>query len=74
MSFVIGWLRLRTRSVWPCAVLHASHNTFVQGSFAPLTADTGVSRYVTTEFGAGLAIVIAVTGYLFWARRAHLAY
>lgn len=69
MSFAIGWLRLRTRSIWPCAMLHASHNTFVQGIFDPLTADTGPSRYMTTEFGAGMAIVIAVTGYLFWARR-----
>lgn len=74
MSFAIGWLRLRTRSVWPCAVLHASHNTFIQGIFDPLTADTGVSRYVTSEFGAGLALAIAVKGYFFWARRARLAY
>lgn len=72
MSFVCAWLRLRTGSVWPCAMIHASHNTFVQGIFDPLTADAGVSRYVTTEFGAGLAIVIVVTGYLFWKRRAQL--
>lgn len=74
MSFVIGWLRLRTRSIWPCAMLHASHNTFVQGIFDPLTAETGLSRYVTTEFGAGMAIVIAVTGYFFWTRRGRLTF
>lgn len=72
MSFAVGWLRLRTGSIWPCAMIHASHNTLVQGIFDPLTADTGVSRYITTEFGAGLAIVITVAGYLFWARRARL--
>lgn len=73
MSFATSWLRLRTHSVWPCALIHASHNTFVQGVFDPLTANTGVARYLTTEFGAGLALAIAVTAYLFWARRDRLA-
>lgn len=45
----------------PCALLHASHNTFVQGIFDPMTANVGASRLVTTEFGCGLAIAIGVT-------------
>lgn len=73
ISFAASWLRLRTQSVWPCALIHASHNTFVQSVFDPLTANTGVTRYITTEFGAGLAIAIGITGYLFWARRGRLA-
>ena len=61
MGFVLGWLRLRSGSVWPCALLHASHNTFVQGLFDPLTANVGASRLVTTEFGCGMALTIAVS-------------
>lgn len=26
LSFVIGWLKLKTNSLWPCVLLHASHN------------------------------------------------
>ena len=64
MGFMLGWLRLRSGSVWPCALLHASHNTFVQGIFDPMTANVGASRLVTTEFGCGLALAIAVAAVL----------
>ena len=64
MGFILGWLRLRSGSVWPCALLHASHNTFVQGIFDPLTANVGASRLVTTEFGCGLALAIGATAVL----------
>lgn len=67
-AFVSGWLRLRSHSVWPSALLHASHNLFVQGIFDPLTANTGIARYTTTEFGAGLAITIGITAYLLCTR------
>lgn len=61
MGFMLGWLRLRSGSVWPCALLHASHNAFVQGFFDPLTANIGLSRLVTTEFGCGMALTITVS-------------
>lgn len=60
LGFMLGWLRLRSGSVWPCALLHASHNTLVQGILDPLTAKVGASRLLTTEFGYGLALTIAM--------------
>jgi membrane protease YdiL (CAAX protease family) len=60
MAFILGWLRLRSGSVWPCALLHASHNLFIQAIFDPLTADTGAAHYLTTEFGLGLAVLISL--------------
>lgn len=35
MSFVMGWLKLKSGSLWPCAMLHASHNLFIQGHLRP---------------------------------------
>jgi uncharacterized protein len=64
----MAWLRLRTRSVWPAAIMHASHNLYVQGFFDRVTVDTGATRWLTTEFGAGLAVTIGVTAWLFWRR------
>lgn len=61
MSFVLGWLRLHSASVWPCALLHASHNVVIQGIFDPMTSNVGGSRLVTTEFGIGLALTMAIT-------------
>lgn len=69
MSFVAGWLRLRTGSIWPPTLLHASHNLFVQAVFDPMTANTGSARLLTTEFGAGLTVTITITALLLCARR-----
>ncbi|MEX1829987.1 lysostaphin resistance A-like protein [Luteibacter sp. CQ10] len=60
MSFVMTWLRMASGSLWPCVVLHASHNTIVQTVLDPMTATDGRAPYVTTEFGAGMAIVLTM--------------
>ena len=65
-----AWLRLRSGSVWPAAILHASHNLFVQGFFDRVTVDTGPTRWLTGEFGAALALAIVGTAWLFWRARA----
>jgi len=69
----MAWLRLRSGSVWPAALLHASHNLYIQGYFDRVTADTGITKYLTGEFGAALAITAAITGFIFWRLRARLA-
>jgi membrane protease YdiL (CAAX protease family) len=69
LSIPLAWLRLRSRSVWPAAILHASHNLFVQGFFDVVTVDTGPTRWLTGEFGAALAVTIGVTAWLFWRAR-----
>jgi hypothetical protein len=55
--------------VWPAAILHASHNLFVQAFFDRVTVNTGPTRWLTSEFGAALAVTIAVTAWLFWRAR-----
>jgi membrane protease YdiL (CAAX protease family) len=69
LAVALAWLRLRSGSVWPAAILHASHNLFVQGFFDRVTVDTGPTRWLTTEFGAALVVTIGVTAWLFWRAR-----
>jgi membrane protease YdiL (CAAX protease family) len=52
--------RLRSGSVWPAAILHGSHNLFIQGVFTPMTRDTGHTKWIIDEFGVALAVVITV--------------
>lgn len=66
LGFPLAWLRLRSGSVWPCALLHASHNLFIQAFLDRVTVDTGITHWLTTEFGAALAISVA---WIFWRRR-----
>jgi membrane protease YdiL (CAAX protease family) len=72
ISFPLAWLRLRSGSVWPAALLHASHNLYIQGFFDRVTADTGITKYLVSEFGAVLALAAAVTGFVFWRLRVRL--
>lgn len=72
-SFVTGWLRLRSGSLWPAAMLHASHNLFIQGIFDPMTATTGAAPYITSEFGWGLALTIGILALIAWSNRNKLA-
>jgi membrane protease YdiL (CAAX protease family) len=65
-SFILAWLTLRSRSLWPAAIFHASHNLFIQVIFTPMTKDTGPTRYVIDEFGVGLAVTSIIGGLLAW--------
>jgi membrane protease YdiL (CAAX protease family) len=59
-SFILAWLTLRSRSLWPAAIFHGSHNLFIQSIFTPLTKDTGPTKYLIDEFGIGLVITITI--------------
>jgi membrane protease YdiL (CAAX protease family) len=72
ISFAFAWLRLRSGSVWPTVLLHASHNIAIQAIFTPLTGATALTPYVIGEFGVGLALAGLLVGYLFWRGRSAL--
>lgn len=71
-SFYYAWIRLKSGSVWTAVILHASHNLFIQKIFDPLTVDRGITEYVTTEFGIGLAIAEVALAWIFWRKRGEL--
>jgi membrane protease YdiL (CAAX protease family) len=68
-SYIVGWLRLKSGSLWPAAILHASHNLFIQAIFDRMTAPVGRALYITTEFGGGLVLTIGAFALYFWFRR-----
>ncbi len=68
MGGISAWLTLRSNSLWPAVVLHASHNAFVQMLFDPMTMETRQSAYWATEFGIGITVttVVALLLLLWW--------
>jgi membrane protease YdiL (CAAX protease family) len=68
-SYILGWLRLKSGSLWTAAILHASHNLFIQAIFDRMTAPAGRVLYVTTEFGFGLVLTAGAFALYFWTRR-----
>jgi membrane protease YdiL (CAAX protease family) len=71
-SFILAWLTLRSGSLWPAAILHGSHNLFIQSILTPLTRDTGSTNYIIDEFGIGLVITIAIGAIIVWRKRGTL--
>ncbi len=72
LGFVFAWMRLKSGSLWTGVVLHASHNLFIQAFFDPITTDTGKTKYITSEFGAALAVTVLVVAAYFWTRAGEL--
>lgn len=71
-SFILAWLTLRSKSLWPAAIFHGSHNLFIQSIFTPLTTDTGPTKYIIDEFGIGLVVTITIAAVLAWRSFARL--
>jgi len=67
-AFMHTWLRLRSRSVWPSTLLHASGNAF-QGVLQAATRETDATSYLTTEYGAVFAAMGCLLVAVFWSRR-----
>jgi membrane protease YdiL (CAAX protease family) len=72
ISFVFAWLRLKSGSLWTGAMLHASHNLYVQAIFTPLTRNTGKTAWFIDEFGAVLPLIAVAFAIYFWTRRGEL--
>jgi membrane protease YdiL (CAAX protease family) len=72
LSFIFAWMRLKSGSLWTGALLHASHNLYVQAIFTPLTRNTGKTAWYIDEFGAILPLVTIAFAIYFWRRRHEL--
>jgi uncharacterized protein len=72
MSFVFAWMRFKSGSLWTGAILHASHNLYIQAIFTPLTRNTGKTAWFIDEFGCVLPMIAIVFAVYFWRRRKEL--
>ena len=70
LSSMMAWLRLRSGSLWPAALMHATHNVFIQAFLTPLTVATALTPWILDEFGVGLATTAALGGWLAWRAQA----
>lgn len=55
--------------LWTGAILHASHNLYIQGIFTPLTRNTGKTAWYIDEFGCVLPLVAIAFAVYFWTGR-----
>jgi membrane protease YdiL (CAAX protease family) len=73
-AVIMTWLRLKSNSVWPSVIMHASHNAFIQTFFTPLTAPKGsITAYAIDEFGFVTPLLAIAIAIYFWRRRGEIA-
>jgi membrane protease YdiL (CAAX protease family) len=65
MGIVYAWITFRSKSLWPAAILHASHNLFLQRIYTPLTAHGEKTHFYIDEFGILLPLVSVCLAVLF---------
>ena len=65
-SFIFTWITQRSRSLWPAAFLHGTHNTLIQLVLTPATRDTGHTAWIIDEFGIGLPITALIAAIIIW--------
>jgi membrane protease YdiL (CAAX protease family) len=67
-GIALAWLRMISGSIWPVAIMHATHNGLIQAFFDRITEDTGPTRYFIGEFGIGIIPFTVVLAWYCWRR------
>ena len=62
---IMAYYRLKSGSVWPAVVYHASSNIFIQKLFTPITQTHAESAWYIDEFGIVLAVTATVVAIFF---------
>lgn len=66
VSIVLGWLRLKTGSIWPGVIVHGSHNSYTLSFFNDHTLPTGSAPYIAGEVGVGLVVAWVIVALISW--------
>lgn len=56
-SFIFTWFTIKSSSLFPAMILHATHNLYVQQIFTPLTKSNVMTPWYIGEFGIVLPLV-----------------
>lgn len=65
---IMAWIRMKSSSIWPVAIMHATHNGLIQMFYNRITYDTGHTNYFIGEFGIALALITTVGAWYFIKR------
>ena len=61
---IMAWITLKSRSLWPAALLHSVHNLIIQTVLDGATVAGPKTAWLTGEFGIGLAVTVALAAAL----------
>ena len=65
-SYIFTWIRLKSGSLWPVVLLHATTDIFSDNIFGALTVNYAITPYMTS---LGLIIAYGAVAYYFYRRQ-----
>ncbi|MBU6122673.1 CPBP family intramembrane glutamic endopeptidase [Hymenobacter siberiensis] len=71
-SFIFTWFTIKSGSLFPAMILHATHNLYVQQIFTPLTKSNEMTPWYIDEFGIVLPVVTTLFAIYYVIRRKEL--
>ena len=71
-SVICTWLRLKSGSIWPAVMVHATNNLLVQDVMRPLAGTGHLSRYAVDQFGGMLPVLAVIVAIFAWRHRGDL--
>ena len=70
---IMAWLRMKSGSIWPAVIMHATHNGVIQAFFDAITAPTSATPWFIGEFGIALVPFAGLAAWYFWKRSDDIA-
>jgi membrane protease YdiL (CAAX protease family) len=67
-AVAFAWLRMKSGSIWPVAIMHATHNGVVQAFFDALTAKNAHTPYFIGEFGVAMLPFTFLLAWYCWKK------
>ncbi|MEM1197189.1 MAG: CPBP family glutamic-type intramembrane protease [Pseudomonadota bacterium] len=67
-GITFAYITFKSNSLWPAAILHASHNLFIQRIFTPLTTPGEGTHLYIDEFGIMMPILGLALAIYFYRR------
>jgi membrane protease YdiL (CAAX protease family) len=68
LSFILTKLRIVSGSIWPCVILHAAHNNFIQRVYTPLLKPTVLPDYYSDETGIFIPTLLLISAVMYTYR------
>ena len=68
MSFIMAWLRDRSRNIWPAVLMNASHRFYIAYFLDHLTKHSPNREYLFGEYGMGLALSTFTIATMLWLK------
>ena len=63
---IMAWLRMKSGSIWPAVIMHATHNGVIQAFFDAITKAKSLTSWFTGEFGIALVPFAALVAWYCW--------